>query len=333
MAANPSEDAAVAAAYWDEQLRKRQTRTVVRVRWWEDDTTIRHINAPVGDAAAPGPHGAFHARIQRHFAGRSNLKAVSVGCGAGAKEMALMRLVDVGRFDLYDISPANIELGRSESARQGLSDRTRFFVSDAFASSSDADYDLVYWNNALHHMPDVELALRWSRDRLKVGALFAMDDFVGPDRFQWTDENLAWAKRVRQNLSAKLLENPYSPGAQVPLECVRPTVEAMLSADPSEAMDSGRILQEVRATFPSAEIIPTGGALYHLALNDLFCNFVTEEDLACLRQILLLDEALARAGTTQYAVALATREPESGSGGKSGRPLGWMRLGGRRRRG
>jgi hypothetical protein len=63
----------------------------------------------------------------------------------------------------------------------------------------------------------------------------------------------------------------------------------------------------LRTLFPDCEIIPTGGALYHLALNDIFCNFTSEDDLALLRQILLLDRALAERGTTQYAVAFAVK--------------------------
>ena len=170
------------------------------------------------------------------------------------------------------------------------------------------DYDLVYWNNALHHMPSVEESLRWSHDRLKPGGLLAIDDFIGPDRFQWTDDNLALANRVRQNLAVRFLRNPYAPDQLLPREITRPTPEEVIASDPSEAVDCGRTADVLRARFPGCEIIPTGGALYHLALNDIFCNFTTEDDLALLDQILLLDQALAERGITQYAVAFAVRQ-------------------------
>jgi SAM-dependent methyltransferase len=296
-----------AAAHWDEQIVQLQSRTVSRTRWWEDETTLRHINSLVGQPDPPIMHGAFHRRICDHFDGRSELKAISVGCGMGAKELWLMQLVDFDRFDLYDISPVNIELGKAEAERQGVSSKAHFYVANAFEEASETDYDLVYWNNSLHHMPDVEAAIRWSKERLKPGGLFAMDDFVGPDRFQWTDENLAWATKVRSALSERLLASPYAEAVFLPRECGKPTLDEIMAADPSEAMDSGCILAEVRRAFPEAEIIPTGGALYHLALNDTFCNFVTESDLDCLRQILLLDELLAKHGTTQYAVAFGIK--------------------------
>lgn len=298
---------AKASAYWDEQARAEQARSPSRVRWWEDETTLRHINSLVGKPEPAVVHVAFHDRIRQFFNGRSNLKAISVGCGTGGKELWLMQLVEISSFDLYDISPLNIEQGEIEAARQGVSERANFFIDNAFEDAFDTDYDLVYWNNSLHHMPDVEAAVQWSKDRLKLGGLFAMDDFVGPSRFQWTEENLIWANRVRGSLSDRLLENPYAAGTLLPRECGRPSIEDMIAADPSEAMDSGSILGAVEQTFPEAEIIPTGGALYHLALNDIFGNFRSEDDLSHLRQILLLDQMLAEAGTTQYAVAFAVK--------------------------
>jgi SAM-dependent methyltransferase len=297
----------VAGKYWDQQLENLKNRTVSRTRWWDDDTTKRHVNTLVGDSLSTEMHFAFHQRIMNFFDGKRNIKALSVGCGAATKEMWLMKMIDVERFDLFDISSESILLGKEEASRQNIIGKLNFRVEDAFSASLDSDYDLVYWNNSLHHMPDVKSAIQWSRDRLKRGGLFAMDDFVGPNRFQWTDSNLQWSKRVRTNLPERFLENPYASGAFLPKEVARSTIAEMIATDPSEAVDSGRILDCLKTIFPGVEIIPTGGALYHLALNDIFCNFNTDDELAMLRQILLLDQALAEHGLTQYAVAFGVK--------------------------
>jgi SAM-dependent methyltransferase len=162
-------------------------------------------------------------------------------------------------------------------------------------------------NNALHHMPDVSDALEWSHARLKPGGLLAMDDFVGPDRFQWTDENLRWPTSVRQNLPDRLLRSPYLPGELVERTVGRPTPEEVIAVDPSEAVDCSRIIETIKRLFSAPRIVPTGGALYHLALNDIFGNFESPEDLVLLRQILLMYQVLAETGTTQYAVAFAVK--------------------------
>ncbi|NJO55704.1 MAG: class I SAM-dependent methyltransferase [Rhodospirillales bacterium] len=234
-------------------------------------------------------------------------KAISVGCGSGVKELWLMQMCAVGHFQLFDISKENIRLGKQEAERLGLANRANFHAEDAFAAPLGKDYDLVYWNNALHHMPNVWDAVRWSYDRLKPGGLFAMDDFVGPSRFQWSEDNLRWASAVRQQLPERYLRSPDDPNGFVSRDVDRPTPEQVIATDPSEAVDSGRILAAIDAFFPGAEVIPTGGALYVCALNDIFLNFITEEDLILLEQILLMDQMLARYGETHYAVALAVK--------------------------
>jgi SAM-dependent methyltransferase len=297
---------AAAGRYWSDRLTARMPE---RVRWWDDETTRRHINLIVIGKPLDGLHAGFHERIAEYFAGCSAQRAISVGCGIGSKEWNLVRMGTVEYFDLYDISVANVELGRKLASEGGLSNRICYHLADAFKETIPADYDLVYWNNALHHMPDAFQAVAWSYDRLRPSGLFAMDDFVGPTRFQWTDENLRWARSVRHNLPDRLLHNPWSPGTLVEREIVRESPETVIAVDPSEAVDSGRIVAAIKANFPTAEILPTGGAIYHLALNDIFCNFISEDDYTLLRQILMLDKLLAERGTTQYAVALA-QKPE-----------------------
>jgi SAM-dependent methyltransferase len=292
------------ARYWDEQL---GSIAPTRTRWWEDATTARHINRILLDEPLDGPHAAFHERIARFFETPAR-RAISVGCGIGSKEWDLIQRGVVEHFDLFEISEASIAHGRKCAEQLGIADRVAYHSDDVFSATLSDDYDLVYWNNSLHHMLDVDRAIAWSKDRLREGGLLAIDDFVGPTRFQWTDENLRWANLLRASLSERHLRHPTTPDALVARELHRPSADYVASLDPSEAADSERILDAIVRTFPNAEIIRTGGALYHLALNDIFCNFSTAEDLELLQSILLLDQALAESGTTHYAVAFARKD-------------------------
>ncbi|MDE2562526.1 MAG: hypothetical protein KGL48_09810 [Sphingomonadales bacterium] len=77
--------------------------------------------------------------------------------------------------------------------------------------------------------------------------------------------------------------------------------------DPSEAADSGRILAGIAVHFPHAEVVPTGGVVYQLALNDVLANFHDDADYALLDSLLFLDEQVAKSGLTQYAAAWARK--------------------------
>jgi SAM-dependent methyltransferase len=294
----------VAARYWDQALR---AETPKRVRWWEDESTCRHINKIVCGESLEGLHKGFHNRLSGLLADASARRAISVGCGTGGKEWDLLRRGVVQHFDLYDISSANIQAGQEQAKALGLSDRVSYHLADAFQSSVQGNYDLVYWNNALHHMFDVDKAVSWSAERLMPGGIFAMDDFVGPRRFQWTDENLRWASEVRGALPTRLLRNAWAPGELVRRVVERGSIEELIATDPSEAADSDRIIEAIKRTFAHPEIKFTGGALYHLALNDILWNFRSEDDLVILHHILMLDLLLAENGTTHYAVAFARK--------------------------
>jgi SAM-dependent methyltransferase len=171
-----------------------------------------------------------------------------------------------------------VDRDRSGAGRkQQLSQSAHFIQGDTFHLATEPEqYDLVHWNNSLHHMLDVEPAIEWSWRVLKPGGLFYMDDFVGPDRFQWTPQMLLVATAVRQS-------------------------------DPSEAADSSRILECVRRRFPGADIMLTGGVVYHLALSDILANFKEDEDLTLLDRLLEVDDMCTAVGETHYAIALTVK--------------------------
>ena len=82
----------------------------------------------------------------------------------------------------------------------------------------------------------------------------------------------------------------------------RPTVQAMIARDPSEAADSAAILPAVAEIFPDAEVIPLGGALYSFALNGVAPK-LTPEDAWVLDMMMTLDEALMDESLVTFALA------------------------------
>ncbi len=304
-----SEEQMASGTYWDSILAKAPD-ILPRTAWWNDPPTLRHINRVACGEPIEGAHAGFNIRLGRYLQERSiaRPRAISVGSGNGGKELAVLHAGIVGSFDCYEVGIGAIEAGRRMAAEQGMSERLRFHHADAFTVDVAADYDLVYWNNALHHMADTRAAIRWSWDRLRPGGVFAMDDYVGASRFQHMPEMVAWSNRMLALLPNRLLRRWDDPARSIPNTAYVPDPAAIAAIDPTEAVDSGNILPGLRATFADAEIISTGGALYFVALNDAFHNFVSEEDLRLLDALLLLDEAVARQGETSYAVAFATRK-------------------------
>jgi SAM-dependent methyltransferase len=299
----------IIAQHWSQVTAlKDASGRVVKARWWQHPPIIRHINKNICGEPIDGFSAGLTRRALSLLEGRLPLaKGISIGCGNGLKEMNLLKQGLVETFDLYELAETRIAAGQETAQKDGLSKRIRFIHGDAFELANEpGTYDLVHWNNSLHHMLNVEAAIEWSWKVLKLGGLFYMDDFVGPDRFQWTPQMLLVATAVRQSLPDGLLVNQCKPGFLLPRVMRKPNAEKLRQSDPSEAADSSRILGCVKRRFPNADTILTGGVIYHLALSDVLGNF-TENDLPLLGRLLELDDMCTAVGETHYATALALK--------------------------
>jgi len=300
------------AKHWDHAT---QEKRVARTMWWESRRIREHINRTVSGKTYPRFSQGLLEVAKAEAKGRSFAVGVSVGCGIATKEIAVLGSGLVDRFILFELSTERIKKATELAESKGLLDRVEFRSDDAFSAVASESVDFVHWNNSLHHMMDVDAAVSWSRDVLKDGGMFYMDDYVGPTRWQWSDESLELVKRVRAALPQRYLRNPYYPQKNLreflPAAMPRPSAAKLEKEDPSEAADSARIIESIQKYFPEAGIIKTGGLVYHLALRQILSNFDEddEQDRALLDELLILDEQCIHNPRldNHYAVALAIK--------------------------
>lgn len=284
-----------------------------RTRWWQSRAIVRHINRRIAGEESDGTAGGDLALLRAQNGGVAFARAISVGCGSAYHELELLRAGVVEHFDLYEIAPSRVAAIHARADALGLSTRISVSGTDAFANVAPGQYDLVYWRDALHHMNPTLDAVAWSRRVLGTGGLFYMHECVAPSYMQWSDHQLDLAERVRQMLPARYLDDPHQPGRLIPVRRSRPTIAGMREADPSECVDSANILPSVRAVFPNAAIVPAGGIVYMLALNDMLANLDEERDDGLLAALLAIDDMYSDAGDYVYAVAHARKlDPAAG---------------------
>ena len=256
----------------------------------------------------PTWNGGLIEQLKERTAGRVLNRGISIACGDGRKEMALLRAGLVRSFDLFEISQTRVATGVEIYEKAKLSHLVNWHLSDGVEHLERCpdSYDLVFWDNALHHMPDTARAVSASRVALRQSGLFAMNDFVGPSRFQWSDRALHFANMTRSKLPEKFLRSIHSHGRSIPRTILRPTIEAMLAADPSEAADSSSIIPALKKFFPDASLWPLGGTIYHLAMNDVLSNTDDITDAATIEALLILEVALIELGEHHYAACIAS---------------------------
>jgi SAM-dependent methyltransferase len=297
--------------HWSSVTKKESEKKHLKLRWWQSPHVIKHVNQLVCGEQVPGfSQGLINLVKNRASSLIPFKKGISVGGGTGQKEINLLRQGIVDSFDLYELSQARISAGIELARKLMVEDKINFIFGDAFELASEPEkYDFVHWNNSLHHMFDVDKAVEWSKKVLKCGGLFYMDDFVGASRFQWPDEQLEVATKVRSAFQGSCyLMNPNNNDSVLSTNISRPNMENLIQMDPSEAADSDRIINAIHKYFPNAEIKFTGGVIYHLALSDMLHNFDEKNDKVLLDLLMIIDELCSKLGQTHYAVALAFKE-------------------------
>ena len=278
------------ASKWNRQSKAPRQRK----NYWQFPEICGHLNRKLCGKPLPGiTHGMNHRlRSLGPFE-----HGVSVGCGRGTKEEALLRTGIVERLDCFDLAGERLEEARKHMAKTGVLDRATLVCGDAFERAPEPRYDLVYWHSSLHHMLDARAAVEWSFDVLKPGGVFAMREYTGPTRWQLTERNYQLIDAFRGALPPHLKPKRVS----IP----RRTVEWMIERDPSEAADSSNIMPAVRRVFPDAEIIPLGGALYLFGLSGILPR-VGPEDSWFFEMAMAYDDAVIDEG---LVTAVFARKP------------------------
>ncbi len=98
-------------------------------------------------------------------------EALEVGCGTGFFTLNLMLAGVIGAASVTDISPGMVEVAQRNAAALGLNVRGEVCDAERLPFD-DASFDLVVGHAVLHHIPDVELALREVLRVLRPGGRF-----------------------------------------------------------------------------------------------------------------------------------------------------------------
>ena len=291
---------------WTKQESQAEISPHTKSRWWQFLSVRMELNSRLSRCSKKG--GDIY-EIASSLDILPCDKAISVGCGNAGKEIDLVRKGLVKHFDLYELSEARLTKAKEMAAKFNVIDSFSFNCSDAFNKKINSEsYDLVYWDNSLHHMLDVEKAVAWSYRVLKHGGGILVNDFIGASRFQWSNEELEYAARIRECfVGSKYLKDPAISDQYRNIQVKRPSKIGMWREDPSEAADSDRIEESMKKHFPSLSIYPLGGVGYHLAVNDILANFDDSKDQHLIKLLMMIDELVSELGHNHYAAMFATK--------------------------
>ncbi len=302
-----------------EKLRQRQARSVLaRVfrrradapwehtecperHWWEIPEVRARWNLMMTGDAATDYFDYFH---ERHIR-KNNLKALAAGCGTGHNELELAARGYFGSIDAYDLSVARIEQARERAAAVSYGDLVDYAVGDLFSIELPREgYDLVMVRQSLHHFSPLESALKRIIGAMRPDGWFVFNEFVGPSRFQWTDQQLEAVNDLLSRIPERYRIRWKS--GTVKKRVHRPGRLRMMLYDSTEAAESSRILPLVERMMRVVEIRGFGGNVLQLLFKDIAHNFIgdDEETKELLRACFEAEDGLlAREGVQHDFVA------------------------------
>lgn len=230
-------------------------------------------------------------------------RVLVVGCGTGQLEREIARAGWVEQIVASDLSAKALALAREQAVEWPFIDYVQADMNqlpvgtDPFLPGS---FDAVLGVSSVHHCSALERLYESLAILLKPSGWLYLDEYVGPDRFQWRNEQLGFINRLADLLPEKLMTTL---SGQWKRNFRAPTVEEVIAVDPSEAVCSSNLLPLVSRYFQPVEVRPYGGALLHLLLAETAQNFAPESASLYRQCVIAAEDELYRAGRLAHDFA------------------------------
>ena len=145
---------------------------------------------------------------------------------------------------------------------------------------------------SLHHIENLEHIFRQIQKALKPNGLFVLNEFVGPNRFQWTKKQVDIANDLLEIIPLKYKHCKIR--NEIKKTVYQPTVQSMIETDPSEAVRSEEIIDIVTSIFKIIHRQDYGGTILNILLEGIVCNFMeTDENaIALLNMLFYIEKCL-----------------------------------------
>jgi ubiquinone/menaquinone biosynthesis C-methylase UbiE len=281
-----------AGKHWGERARE-QVGLIKPNSWAECPIVNQEYICPLISGEA---HVGWLEYVARKYYPNPVDLALSLGCGGGGLERHGLQLRIAERFDAFDVSAGALQIAEEEAQKSGQIDHISYAVANLNKLEfAEEVYDAVFASQSVHHIEALEHYMEQVRRCLKPGGYFIINEFVGPNQFQWTDVQLGHCQRLLEEIPEAFRQTIREPGIKNRVE--RPTVEFMNDFDPTEAIRSADIITELQKQFEIIERRDFGGTLLHLVLDNIAGNLSdSDEGKAILRHLFAEEQRLLASG-------------------------------------
>ena len=277
-----------------------------RTCWFDSPTICRYINQCISGR----PDVDWLDYIKNKYFYKPAALGLNLGCGHGELERMIVRRNVVEKMEGVDISSRAVQKATENALKEGLDNRITYFTGDAnFLPQivGQKQYDVVFASMALHHFAELEKCLESVNQILKAGGLFIANEFIGPDRFQWTEVQLDAVNRILSCFPHELKVNLRETEHKKIFRVFQPSVSYMEENFAFEAICSERIVPAIQKQFDLLEQKNYGGTILHLLFEAIMGNFkeeINREHAIMVRMACVIEKMLLDYGVLQHDHAL-----------------------------
>lgn len=307
-----------------------------------DPDALTQLDATWGDPATWIEHGLHwthlpevKARIARMVSGDPTLhpldwffrqvaaerplplaRVLVLACGAGHVEREAVTRGWATSAVAIDLSAQVLARASAQARAEGLAieyhhaDMNRLPMGQA--PFLPGTFDAVLGVAGVHHGSDLERLYADVAALLVPGGWFFLDEYVGPDRFQWPDAQQRHLNALLDLLPPRLR---MTADGRLKANARRPSVQEVIAVDASEAVRSSELLPLLPGHFELQAVRPYGGSLLHLVLGSIAQNFAPAVEAPYLTALMEAEDELIRAGQVghDFACVIARRPPAPAS--------------------
>ena len=242
--------------------------------------------------------GASVSMYLKHYLGDKVIKrGLEVGGGLGKQAVQCYRMLGAEQFDVLDISDFSVAKGNEMAKEQGIN--VRYAVSDLNRDKlPENQYDLIVASGSLHHIENLEHLFEQIGRALKPDGVFFANDYMGPSKMQWTDNQIAIMNHLLATFPDQYAKVRHRDD-QVFKEVTRIPLEIFARVDPSEGVRSAEIFSVMQDYLDIMDIVPIGNTVNYEMLRGRIHNFddADEKDafilnLLCTFEKILLDHGV-----------------------------------------
>jgi len=235
-------------------------------------------------------------------------RVLVLGCGSGRVERELHLQGWAREIVAFDLSPKVLAVAQAATTGMGIEHVVASMndIPVGQAPFLEGSFDAVFGISSVHHCADLENLYAAVARLLTPNGWFLLDEYVGPDQFQFSDALIQQLSAVAELLPDRMLTTL---SGVVRRGFRSPTVAEVVAVDPSEAIHASDILPLLQERFDIVARRPYGGTLLHLLLADVAQNFMPADAKPWLQALIDAEDDLDRLGRLEQHFSCAVARP------------------------